>query len=344
MLISVQALRAIAAWAVVCHHFMQIFFDFQARGPVGQAFIDKGAVGVDIFFVISGLVIFLSTEGKSLPPARFLLYRLFRIVPAYWLYTVLMALVVVFARPVLPDQTVDWSHFLLSLLFIPTQNPGGYGIYPTLNVGWTLNYEMLFYLLFGWALLFRLHFRLLIVAALLFAVCQAWTGYGWVSEFYRSDIVYEFLLGIAIGMLYRRGWIKPGLWLPLLGIGGALLAIYHWAPEPRFLTWGLPSAVLVMACIALERYFESNRVFELLGNCSYSVYLMHVLVLSAGGFVAQRYGVNPYVMFVVCAATIGLASWASYEWVEKRSYRWLKARIDGETVAQPALALSRQKY
>ncbi|MGE8145234.1 acyltransferase family protein [Pseudomonas frederiksbergensis] len=344
MLISVQALRAIAAWAVVCHHFMQIFFDFQARGPVGQMFIDKGAVGVDIFFVISGLVIFLSTEGKSLPPARFLLYRLFRIVPAYWLYTVLMALVVVFARPVLPDQSVDWSHFLLSLLFIPTENPGGYGIYPTLNVGWTLNYEMLFYLLFGWALLFRLHFRLLIVAALLFAVCQAWTGYGWVSEFYRSDIVYEFLLGIAIGMLYRRGWIKPGLWLPLLGIGGALLAIYHWAPQPRFLTWGLPSAVLVMACIALERHFENNRVFELLGNCSYSVYLMHVLVLSAGGFFAQRYGVNPYVMFAVCAATIGLGSWASYEWVEKRSYRWLKARIDGETVTEPALALSRQKY
>lgn len=344
MLISVQALRAIAAWAVVCHHFMQIFFDFQARGPVGQMFIDKGAAGVDVFFVISGLVIFLSTEGKSLPPTRFLLYRLFRIVPAYWLYTALMALVVVFARPVLPDQSVDWSHFLLSLLFIPTQNPGGYGIYPTLNVGWTLNYEMLFYLLFGWALLFRLHLRLLIVAALLFAICQAWTGYGWVSEFYRSDIVYEFLLGIAIGMIYRRGWIKPGLWLPLLGIGGALLAIYHWAPAPRFLAWGVPSAVLVMACISLERYVENNRVFELLGNCSYSVYLMHVLVLSAGGFVAQRYGVNPYVMFVVCVATIGLASWASYEWVEKRSYRWLKELIDGEPAVEAVPALSRQKY
>ncbi|MBK5417606.1 acyltransferase family protein [Pseudomonas sp. TH31] len=344
MLISVQALRAIAAWAVVCHHFMQIFFNFQARGPVGQAFIDKGAVGVDIFFVISGLVIFLSTQGKSLPPAQFLLHRLCRIVPAYWLYTVLMALVVVFAQPLLPDQTVDWSHFLLSLLFIPGQNPGGYGIYPTLNVGWTLNYEMLFYLLFAWALLFRLQVRLLIVAALLFTVCQAWTGYGWVSQFYRSGIVYEFLLGIAIGMIYRRGWIKPGLSLPLLGIGGALLAIYHWAPEPRFLAWGLPSALLVIACISLERYFENNRVLALLGNCSYSVYLMHVLVLSAGGFIAQRYGVNPYITFAICAATIGVASWVSYEWVEKRSYRWLKAWIDGETVAQAVPALSRQKY
>ncbi|MET0848106.1 MAG: acyltransferase [Pseudomonas sp.] len=344
MLISVQALRAVAAWTVVCHHFMQIFFDFQARGPVGQMFIDKGAVGVDIFFVISGLVIFLSTEGKSLPPGRFLLYRLFRIVPAYWLYTVLMALVVVFAQPVLPDQTIDWSHFLLSLLFIPTENPGGYGIYPTLNVGWTLNYEMLFYVLFAWALLFRLQVRLLIVGALLFAVCQAWTGYGWISEFYHSDIVYEFLLGIAIGMVYRRGWIKPGLWLPLLGIGGALLAIYNLAPQPRFLAWGVPSAVLVMACMALERFFENTRAFKVLGDCSYSVYLMHVLVLSVGGFVAQRYGVNPYVMFAVCVLAIGLASWASYEFVEKCSYRWLKARIDGEPASKAVPALSRQKY
>lgn len=333
MLISVQALRALAAWAVVCHHFMQIFFDFEARGPIGQLFIDKGAVGVDIFFVISGLVIFLSTEGKALPPARFLLYRLFRIVPAYWLYTVLMALLVVFARPLLPDQTVDWSHLLLSLLFIPTENPGGYGIYPTLNVGWTLNYEMLFYVLFAWALLFRLQVRLLVVAALLFAVCQAWTGFGWVSEFYRSDIVYEFLLGIGIGMLYRRGWIGPALWLPLLGIGAALLAIYHLPPEPRLLNWGVPSAVLVMASMALERHVERNRLLKLLGDCSYSVYLMHVLVLSAGGYLARRYGINPYLMFVVCALAIAIGSWLSYEWVEKRSYQWLRARIDGESGA-----------
>jgi len=330
MLISVQALRALAAWAVVCHHFMQIFFDFEARGPIGQLFIDKGAVGVDIFFVISGLVIFLSTEGRSLPPARFLLYRLFRIVPAYWLYTVLMALLVVFARPLLPDQTVDWRHLLLSLLFIPTENPGGYGIYPTLNVGWTLNYEMLFYVLFAWALLFRLQVRLLVVAALLFAVCQTWTGFGWVSEFYRSDIVYEFLLGIGIGMLYRRGWIAQGLWMPLAGIGAALLAIYYLPPSPRLLNWGTPSAVLVMACMALERHVERNRVLKLLGDCSYSVYLMHVLVLSAGGFVAHRFGINPYLMFILCAVAIGVGSWLSYHWVEKRSYQWLRARIDGK--------------
>lgn len=343
MLISVQALRALAAWTVVCHHFMQIFFGFHASTPLGQLFVDKGAVGVDIFFVISGLVIFLSTQDKDLAPGRFLMYRLFRIVPAYWLYTLLMGLLVVFARPAFADQSVDGWHLLLSLLFIPSQNPGGYGIYPTLNVGWTLNYEMLFYLLFAWTLLFRLQLRLLIVAALLFAVSQAWTGFGWVSDFYRSDIVYEFLLGIGLGMLYRRGWIKPGLWLPLLMIGAALLAIYQWPPEPRVLAWGLPSALIVAACMALERYFQHNRLLKVLGDSSYSVYLMHVLVLSLGGYVAQRYGLNPYAVFAGCVLVIGLAAWGSYEWVEKRSYQWLKRWADAMSPASPALALTRQK-
>jgi peptidoglycan/LPS O-acetylase OafA/YrhL len=229
----------------------------------------------------------------------------------------------------LPDQVLDWPHLLLSLFFLPSENPGGYGIYPTLNVGWTLNYEMLFYVLFAWALLFHSHLRLLVVGALLFAVSQAWTGFGWVSEFYRSDIVYEFLLGIGIGMLYRRGWIGQNRWLPLTAIGAALLAIYLLPPAPRLLNWGVPSAVLVMACVALERYVERNRVLKLLGDCSYSVYLMHVLILSTGGFLARRYVINPYLMFILCAIAIGVGSWLSYEWVEKRSYQWLRARFDG---------------
>ncbi len=340
MLISVQALRALAAWTVVGHHFMQIFFGFKADSALGRFFVEKGAAGVDVFFVISGLVIFLSTQDEDLPPWRFLLYRLLRIVPAYWFYTLLMALLVVVARPMLPDQSVDLAHVLMSLFFIPSENPGGYGVYPTLNVGWTLNYEMLFYLLFAWTLLFRRQWRLLVVAALLFAVCATWTSFGWISAFYRSDIVIEFLMGIGIGMLYRKGWIRPGLWWPVLGIATALLAIYHWPASPRALTWGLPSAVLVVACMALERFFADNRVLKVLGDCSYSVYLLHVLVLSAGGYVAQRYGLNPYAVLAVRVIAIGLGAMGSYRWLEKGSYRLLKGWFDGDGRS----ILSRQKY
>lgn len=149
MLYSLQALRALAAWVVVCHHFMQIFFDFHASGPIGQFLASRGAVGVDVFFVISGMVIYLSTRDKPLAPQRFLLNRVLRIVPAYWFYTALMGLMLLCASHWMPHQVLEWQHFMLSLLFIPAENPGGYGMYPTLNVGWTLNFEMFFYLLFS---------------------------------------------------------------------------------------------------------------------------------------------------------------------------------------------------
>jgi peptidoglycan/LPS O-acetylase OafA/YrhL len=340
MLISVQALRALAAWAVVCHHFMQIFFDFHASGPIGQFFVSKGAVGVDIFFVISGLVIFLSTQGADMPASRFMLNRIIRIVPAYWFYTAVMGLLLVFAAPLLPHQVISWQNFLLSLLFIPSENPGGYGLYPTLNVGWTLNYEMLFYLLFSMVFLFQQRHRPLIVAAALFAVSEVLARSGLISRFYGNDIVYEFLLGIGIGIIYRKGWIKEGIWLPLLGIAVALVTIYHLTPSERLLNWGLPSALIVLSCIAMEPLFRGSRWLKVLGDCSYSVYLLHVLVLYAGWLATEHFGLNPYAVFMVCVPVIGLGAWGSYEWIEKGLYRRMKGWLDDRRARSNARALS----
>lgn len=340
MLISVQALRALAAWAVVCHHFMQIFFDFHPSGPIGRFFTEKGAVGVDIFFVISGLVIYLSTVDKNIPASRFMLNRIIRIVPAYWLYTLVMGLLVLVAHPLLPHQVVDWQSFMLSLMFIPSENPGGYGLYPTLNVGWTLNYEMLFYVLFSMVFLFQQRLRPLIIAAALFAVTDVLGRSGLISRFYANDIVYEFLLGIGIGVIYRRGWITERLWLPLLAVGGALLTIKELQPDLRFIHWGLPSAVIVVACISLEPYLRGSRLLKTMGDCSYSVYLLHVLVLYGGWLATERYGLNPYAAFAVCVPIIALGAWLSYEWIEKGLYRRMKGWLDSRRAVKEEAALS----
>jgi len=331
MLISLQALRALAAWTVVCHHFMQIFFDFHASGPIGQFFTDKGAIGVDVFFVISGLVIYLSSQNKEMPAGRFLLNRAIRIVPAYWLYTALMALMLVFLGRWMPHSAIDLPHFILSLLFIPSENPGGFGLYPTLNVGWTLNYEMFFYLLFSLVFMVPQRYRPVFVAAALVAVSEILGRYGLVSRFYQNNIVYEFLLGIGIGILYRRGLITQGFWLPLAMIMGAGWAILHLDASNRFLHWGLPSAVIVLACVAMENCFKGNRVLKTLGDCSYSVYLVHVLVLYAGWLASEHWQLNPYAVFAICVPLIALASWISYVWIEKRFYHkakdWADARF-----------------
>ncbi|WP_207233648.1 acyltransferase family protein [Salinicola tamaricis] len=118
MLVSVQALRALAAWIVVFHHFMQVFFGFQADNWVEYLLSTRGQVGVDIFFVISGFVITVSTRGKRLSMPQFLLQRC-AIVPAYWLYTAITALVIVFTSDVMPEYGFSVIGLIKSLLFIP---------------------------------------------------------------------------------------------------------------------------------------------------------------------------------------------------------------------------------
>jgi exopolysaccharide production protein ExoZ len=342
MLISLQALRALAAWMVVCHHFMQIFFNFHPTGPIGQFFTDRGAVGVDIFFVISGLVIYLSTQDKDMPAGRFLLNRVIRIVPAYWLYSALMALMLLALGNWLPNSAIDLPHFILSLLFIPSENPGGYGLYPTLNVGWTLNYEMLFYLVFALVFSVPRRYRPLLIGAALLAISEVLGRYGVVSRFYTNNIMFEFLLGIGIGVIYRRGWIRQGLWLPLAIIAVSCVALYHLDASDRLLNWGVPSAMIVLACVAMEPYFSGNRWLKVLGDCSYSVYLVHVLVLYAGWLLSEHWHLNPYGVFAVCVPVIAGLSWGSYVLIEKRLYRRMKSWADVRL--NRADALSRQNY
>jgi exopolysaccharide production protein ExoZ len=317
MLVSVQALRALAAWVVVFHHVMQVFFNFQADSFIGRLFAERGAVGVDIFFVISGLVIYLSTQGKCITPWRFMLNRVLRIAPVYWLYSLIAALIIAFANPVMPVQEFDLHHLLLSLLFIPAENPGGFGLYPTLNVGWTLNYEMFFYLLFALAFVVTERLRLLFIVVALAAFSLLATQ-PWMSDFYRNSIVYEFIFGMLLGVLYKRGWIRHGLWLPLLVIAASLLTIFHFDNSMRLLHWGVPSALIVAACIAMEPWFRGNRVLAHMGDCSYSVYLLHVIVLSLGWYLQASLDLAPAPVIAACIAVIALAGWASYELLEKR--------------------------
>ncbi|MET1076651.1 MAG: acyltransferase [Pseudomonas sp.] len=337
MLISLQALRAVAAWTVVMHHVMQIFFDFKGEGFWGRLFIEKGAVGVDLFFVISGVVIYLSTRKTDVSAGSFLANRVMRIVPAYWFYTVLTALLLVQAPSLLPGQAFEFNHFVQSLFFLPAEHPAGFGLYPTLAVGWTLNYEMLFYLCLALLLGLPVRQRLLALATVLGLMSQVLAPAGLISAFYANPIVFEFLLGVAIGMAYRRGWIGQGVRGPLVVLLGAMAALYHFDSSLRLLHWGLPSAAIVAACLALEPYFSGIRPLKVLGDWSYSVYLLHGLVLSAGFYLCNRFGLPATPVILGCLLVILLAAWLSYQWLEKRLYRAMRARLEPAVTARQAL-------
>ncbi|UVE19510.1 hypothetical protein NVV93_09110 [Pseudomonas sp. LS44] len=81
----------------------------------------------------------------------------------------------------------------------------------------------------------------------------------------------------------------------------------------------------MIASISLECYFTDKRIFKALGDWSYSVYLVHVLVLSLGWYLSRRFELNPYAVVVGCVPVIMLASWISYRLLEQRLYQALKA-------------------
>jgi peptidoglycan/LPS O-acetylase OafA/YrhL len=321
---------------------MQIFYGFHPQGPLGRLFVDKGAVGVDIFFVISGVVIYLNTARHPVGPGRFLLDRVARIAPAYWLYSTAFALLLLAVPDCIPEQRFEWRTFLLSLMFLPSANPGGFGLYPTLPVGWSLNYEMAFYLLFSLTLPLALRWRPLAIATALLVFCAVLPRLGWVSPFYRQDIVGEFLLGVGVGWLHQRGLLQGRGVLALLALVAALGTLWTLQPARRCLEWGLPCAVLVAACMVLEPWFARLALLSRLGDWSYSTYLLHVPILALGHYLLVGAMVGKSLVIVACLLVIGLLSWASHALVEQRLSRRLKAMFERE--GESASLVFRQKY
>ncbi len=142
-IVSIQILRAVAALSVVYTHC--------ADKVVCSEFPTTGRFGVDIFFIISGFVIaYVVSRGED-GAGKFLIKRVIRIEPMYVLLTMVMTLTAVIFPGVMDNNEVSVSGFIKSILFIP--GPENNGL-PVLDQGWTLNYEMLFYLIMSLCVLF----------------------------------------------------------------------------------------------------------------------------------------------------------------------------------------------
>ena len=145
---SIQALRGLAALFVVFQHVR---------------FLNFGAFGVDIFFCISGFMIMFTTEKST---KYFFRKRLVRILPLYYLMTLGTYLSLLLFPSMFQQTRHDFSYLVKSLLFIPFDIGSG-AIQPLVRIGWTINCEMLFYLLFFIAFHISMKYRGLICSAFL---------------------------------------------------------------------------------------------------------------------------------------------------------------------------------
>lgn len=339
MLQNIQILRGIAALMVVIFHMIS---QIERRGGRSLIFdFDVGQAGVDIFFVISGFMMLYVTHNRNRQPLIFWRDRLIRIVPLYWFYTFVMVFVLVTLPNLLKTAQFDQLHIFKSLFFIPANHPKIHDrVWPLLIQGWTLNYEMFFYLIFGALLLIsaeRLRLGLLggILGALVvlgFLVSPD----GAIGQTYTSPLLLEFLVGALVGRLYVSGYMCGRLAGTICLIAGvALFAAAEWSPGwagTRALTWGIPALLVFIGALALETSKPRPRLLRLLGDASYSIYLSHTFTLAAAGMLWSKLrndslviDVSMIIVALVASAGVGVVS---YRVLEQSFMSWFK-RKDG---------------
>lgn len=284
-------MRALAALMVVIHHAtIMVGLRTNAGFPVWY----NGQAGVDIFFVISGLVMTLSSEGL-MKQARgawtFLLRRLERVAPLYWIITTVKVGLVCLAPTVSVGGLGGVWHVVASYLFLPTLGPAGY--YPVLIVGWTLNFEMMFYVLFAGAIAGRIRLLALLTPVLCLVAALPWMLRGpsrLMVALWNTSLALEFLYGVLLARAVQKRHLAPkGISVALI-LAGFLLIFATRLGEFRMLTWGLPAAMIVYGAVGLESTVGSRLPVWLLemGDSSYSLYLTHTLILPGVGALAAK--------------------------------------------------------
>lgn len=282
---SIQHLRAVAALLVLLYH---VLIHWLPQYHAHYAFLSGG---VDIFFVISGFVMWGVTAGREGGSWSFFSKRLKRIVPLYWILTTVM-LAIMLARPsVLRSSRFDVVHVVTSYLFIPWRHPVRGLFEPLLTPGWTLNLEMMFYVIFALILFAPMRFRLLaVIGALVGLVVLGFIPHAGTSQFdfYTDPIILEFAMGICLGAAVtaqRRAEVPVPVAAAavIAGCGGFIATALTGPLCDRMLMWGIPAALLVSGCVFLERdtgpWLASLPL--LLGDASYSIYLVHMAIASA---------------------------------------------------------------
>ncbi len=319
---SIQYLRAISALGVVLFHSLD-------NTPYAWEF---GAIGIHIFFGISGFLIYHIAGTQAISPGKFLSQRIRRIAPPYWIATVGVLVAMRIVPGFFWQASADPVHVLKSLFFIPQTGVDG-GIYPILYQGWTLDYEMFFYATFALCLFLPIGRRLWALTAVIVLlscigladapaanpliatytapICLAFVGGAWVAKLYERAALPGFATSAT---LFAAGWAclwlswrseAASVWLPPFAIAASVAAI-------------------LFGAVALERggHVPKWRAPRLLGEASYSIYLFQTYGFATVARLTLHLGTGLRVAAYATAATLwGLAM---YAFVEMPLQRWLR--------------------
>ena len=302
---------------------------------------------MQLFFVISGFIMVHSTErlfGAPNGPWPFLKRRLVRIVPLYWIVTsIYLALTVL-----VPGFAKDYpaSFVVASYLFVPATRADGV-IEPLVGQGWTLNYEMLFYVIFAVTVFVSRRVSVMMVTAILLSLVvfgSITTSLPLILSFWTSPILLHFVFGVWIGLAYREGVsVSPIFGLALITVAAVLLSL-ELSPSAQPLVvavsnWCVPA--LVVAGVVLPRLSFSTPIWSvtiIIGTASYALYLFHAIAIRALLYLASwnnlDIGRAPTVSAAVALAI--LVAIAIYYCIERPIMRASRPTGSEPVIAMPA--------
>lgn len=308
---SIQILRGFAAFIVIVHHLAWAIDSFGTSvGFIQRSGLGKlGACGVDIFFVISGFIMFYTqnnsrSENRFKYALGFLKRRVIRIYPLYWIWTVVL-LGLWYLKLALTSHKITVLYVIASFFLIPYPQPDG-NIHPFLDQGWTLSFELYFYLVFSIGLIGSYnHLKIgaivvcsLIVIGLISYLTNAPSPVRYITD---NSLIVEFVFGGAI--VYLIEYINPKFYKFgsfIFALGALLMIATLFGSNQvnnRALVYGVPAFLLVFGIVLREKrkpFKQSsvNKFAFFLGDASYSIYLTHVFFVMALGTILKKGHLN----------------------------------------------------
>ena len=333
MVISIQYLRGIASLLVLLEHIAWKGAQ-HLNHPLDWFHIGGG--GVDIFFIISGFIMAFTTSGKYGALGKvfaFMKKRFLRILPLYWLLTI-VALIVFMILPDWVNTSGGKTNIPFSFLLIPSDGKF------LLQNGWTLSIEFYFYFLFAFGLIFRESIGRIVtffILMSLFIIGLFAEPEGLYTNFLANPVLIEFVVGILIFYFYRRQFNIPII-IPCIMITVSIFLFVELNSHNgvftrwRVVDFGIPSFLLCFGVVLLEKQIVKKKFKALqnLGDSSYSLYLVHPFVLSACALVINKFELTNripsfFIIFIWIFLSI-FSGYLCYLFVENKMAKIIRGR------------------
>jgi peptidoglycan/LPS O-acetylase OafA/YrhL len=303
---TLQIGRGIAALAVCAYH-LSVLMERHGDSTF-TVWAERGFLGVDFFFVLSGFII-LHAHRKDLGrPAQVGAYaykRFARVYPIYWIYTAVLvaALYVgIGSGEWIPRTAADWFKTVTLVRITPGETP--------LFVAWTLFHEIVFYAVFA-VMILNLRAGLALLAVWFVGIC-AYHTYPELTPI--GSVLGLYNLNFLIGMMAFLAAPKLGpRAAPAVGLAGLVLFAATYAANPDLhgpgrLLYAAAFGLILAGAVGVERRRPVNApLLSLLGDASYTIYLTHELILTAGYRVVARF-VQPPAVVLYPALFVGTAA------------------------------------